>query len=142
MGADGENSNPPIGYQAILALVCVELVFAFGVGLTCVIFSFNMLRALRGSDGDSLGVGELPPPPPTKRNAKQAAQAHSSASSGALVRTASATSTLTAAAAGAGGGATKAQAILIGGNHKHDYDTFISEDEEMDTEVLIERTKI
>ena len=51
---------PPIGYDAILAVVIVELVFAFGIGISCIVFSFNLFRELNNSDVDVSPVGDLP----------------------------------------------------------------------------------
>ncbi len=58
----------PIAYNAILALVVVEVVFAFSVGIICIIFSFNLLRALKETPSeqmDRLSIGNLPPSRPT-----------------------------------------------------------------------------
>lgn len=52
----------PIGYDAVLVVVLIELIFAFGIGISCIIFSFNMYRevSLSGDKMDTLPVGELP----------------------------------------------------------------------------------
>ena len=52
----------PIGYDAVLVVVLIELIFAFGIGISCIIFSFNMYRevSLNGDKMDALPVGELP----------------------------------------------------------------------------------
>ena len=39
-------SHSPLNYDAIFIVVIIELVFAFSVGITCIIFSFNLLREL------------------------------------------------------------------------------------------------
>lgn len=54
--------SSPIGYDAILAIVIIELLFAFSVGLACIIFSFNLLRALKESEEDysRSKIGTLP----------------------------------------------------------------------------------
>lgn len=39
-----------IGYAAILSIVIVELVFAFSVGVICIVFSLNLFRALKESE--------------------------------------------------------------------------------------------
>ena len=57
---------PTLGYDAVLAIVIVELVFAFSVGLVCVIFSLNLFLSLKDSQ-DSVSLqhliaGELPRP--------------------------------------------------------------------------------
>lgn len=51
-----------IRYDAILAIVIVELIFAFSVGVVCIIFSFNLLRALKESAAEysDLPIGDLP----------------------------------------------------------------------------------
>lgn len=55
-------ASSPIAYNAILAMVVIELVFAFSVGLTCVIFSFNLLRTLKAPDAmENIPNGNLPP---------------------------------------------------------------------------------
>ena len=51
---------PPIGYDAVLAVVIVELVFAFGIGISCIVFSFNLFRELNNCDVDVSPVGDLP----------------------------------------------------------------------------------
>lgn len=54
------HSHSPLGYDTLLVIVIVELFIAFSVGIICVIFSFNLFRAL--SDFDSnLAIGDLPP---------------------------------------------------------------------------------
>lgn len=50
----------PIGYEAILAVVIIELVFAFSVGLVCVVFSFNLFFALKDSPDTEVQSGNLP----------------------------------------------------------------------------------
>ncbi len=51
-----------IGYDAILAIVIAELVFAFSVGVVCIIFSFNLFRTLKESSEvyNNLPIGDLP----------------------------------------------------------------------------------
>lgn len=52
-----------ITHDVILAVVAVELLFAFSVGITCIIFSFNLLRAIKESAESeqlTLGQGDLP----------------------------------------------------------------------------------
>lgn len=39
-----------IGYHLILAVVILELIFAFFVGLSCILLSYNLFRALRATD--------------------------------------------------------------------------------------------
>ena len=51
--------HSPISYNALLVLVAVELVFAFSVGIICVIFSFNLFRALSDLE-TALPIGDLP----------------------------------------------------------------------------------
>ena len=57
-------ARSPIGYDAIVVLVVIELIFAFGVGVTCIVFSLNMFRALNRSPEvyRSLPVGDFPLP--------------------------------------------------------------------------------
>ena len=50
-----------IGYDAILAIVIAELVFAFSVGVVCIVFSFNLFRTLKESSEVSMSTGDLPP---------------------------------------------------------------------------------
>ena len=57
---------PSLGYDAVLAIVIAELVFAFSVGLVCVIFSLNLFLSLKDSQDTSslehLTAGDLPRP--------------------------------------------------------------------------------
>ena len=46
--------SPFLSYKQILAIVIVELTFAFSVGLVCVIFSYNLLRAVQLSQTNVL----------------------------------------------------------------------------------------
>lgn len=43
-------ARSPFDYDVVLAIVIVELVFAFGVGLICIIFSYNLFRAIKESE--------------------------------------------------------------------------------------------
>ena len=55
-------ARSPLGYDTVLVLVIVELSFAFAVGLSCIIFSVNIIRALQESTSDyQLPTGDLPP---------------------------------------------------------------------------------
>ena len=47
-------------YNAIMLIVLLELLFAFGVGVVCVVFSFNMLRALYTDSSSDISAGHLP----------------------------------------------------------------------------------
>jgi hypothetical protein len=49
-------------YDTVLAIVIVELVFAFMVGIVCIIFSFNLFRTIQNSKDtmENLAVGDLP----------------------------------------------------------------------------------
>lgn len=58
------HSHAPIGYTAIYILVIVELTVAFAIGIVCIIFSVNLLRAVSDQDS-SLSMGELPRSRPT-----------------------------------------------------------------------------
>ena len=57
---------PSLGYDAVLAIVIAELVFAFSVGLICVIFSLNLFLSLKDSQDttslEDLTAGDLPRP--------------------------------------------------------------------------------
>eukprot|EP01041_Mallomonas_annulata_P007074 gene7074-14388_t len=56
-------ATSPIGYDAIFTLVVLELVFAFGVGVSCILFSINLIRALGDSPSQSyqnLSDGSFP----------------------------------------------------------------------------------
>jgi hypothetical protein len=58
------DARSPIGYDAVIVLMSIELLFAFGVGLACILFSLNIFTALRATeDNRSLHVGDLPKPP-------------------------------------------------------------------------------
>lgn len=55
----------PLTYDAVLALVIVELIFSFSVGISCIIFSCNLLRELRSRENEQeteaqFAVGDLP----------------------------------------------------------------------------------
>lgn len=68
--AVASSTAAPIAYDAILALVIIEVVFAFSVGIICIVFSFNLLRALKDvptEQMDRLSVGNLPPSRPTQQ---------------------------------------------------------------------------
>jgi hypothetical protein len=52
-------SHSPISYNTLMVIVVLELVFAFSVGIICVIFSFNLFRALSDLD-QNLPIGDLP----------------------------------------------------------------------------------
>jgi len=43
-----------------MLIVLLELLFAFGVGVVCVVFSFNMLRALYTDSRSDISEGHLP----------------------------------------------------------------------------------
>ncbi len=54
-------SASTIGYDAILAIVIAELIFAFSVGVVCIVFSFNLFRTLKHSHEDNdLSRGDIP----------------------------------------------------------------------------------
>ena len=59
-------ARSPIGYDAVVVLVGIELFFAFTVGLSCILFSLNMFRALNRSPEvyRSLPIGDFPLPLP------------------------------------------------------------------------------
>jgi hypothetical protein len=57
-------TDKSIAYHAILAVVITEVVFAFSVGIICIVFSFNLFRTLKETPSEeinSLPVGSLPP---------------------------------------------------------------------------------
>lgn len=58
------SSSSPVAYDIILIIVILELIFAFSVGVACILFSFNLILTLKESSSemmDSLAVGDLPP---------------------------------------------------------------------------------
>jgi hypothetical protein len=50
------------GYDTILTIVIVEVIFAFVIGVVCILLSFNLFRALKDSPESYTGlpVGEFP----------------------------------------------------------------------------------
>mmetsp|Transcript_18415 Transcript_18415/g.40963 ORF Transcript_18415/g.40963 Transcript_18415/m.40963 type:complete len:144 (-) Transcript_18415:26-457(-) len=46
------------GYDVILAIVIIEVIFAFSIGVVCILLSFNLFRALKDSPNGA--VGEFP----------------------------------------------------------------------------------
>ena len=50
------------GYELILTIVIVEVIFSFVIGVVCIILSFNLFRALKDSPNVYTGmpVGEFP----------------------------------------------------------------------------------
>lgn len=50
------------GYNVILTIVIVEVIFAFMIGVVCILLSFNLFRALKDSPDTYTGlpVGEFP----------------------------------------------------------------------------------
>jgi len=51
----------PLGYDAVLAVVVVELVVAFAIGISCILFSFNLFRELSNDELEvDLRGGDLP----------------------------------------------------------------------------------
>lgn len=42
--------QPSIGYTSVLIIVIIELTFAFGVGVGCILFSFNLLRSVYSAE--------------------------------------------------------------------------------------------
>jgi hypothetical protein len=52
---------PTLGYDAVLAVVVVELVVAFAIGISCILFSFNLFRELSSDELEvDLRGGDLP----------------------------------------------------------------------------------
>eukprot|EP00903_Cladosiphon_okamuranus_P016301 g15033.t1 len=47
---DGGNDFPPITHATLFVLVAVELAFSFAMGVSCLIFSVNLVRKLREED--------------------------------------------------------------------------------------------
>ncbi len=39
-----------LSYDAVLVIVIIELVFAFSIGIVCILFSYNLYRAIKLSD--------------------------------------------------------------------------------------------
>lgn len=39
-----------ISYDTVLVIVIIELVFAFSIGLICILFSYNLFRAIKESE--------------------------------------------------------------------------------------------
>lgn len=54
-------ATSPIAYNTILVIVIIELIFAFTIGVVCVLFSFNLLRALKDASPETLTSGNFPP---------------------------------------------------------------------------------
>jgi hypothetical protein len=54
------HTHSPIGKEAIYILVIVEVAVAFSIGILCIIFSCNLLRAVTDSDPSNLTSGQLP----------------------------------------------------------------------------------
>jgi hypothetical protein len=57
-------SSSPVAYDIILAVVILELIFAFSVGLVCIVFSFNLIVALKDTSNEAISTlpeGDLPP---------------------------------------------------------------------------------
>ena len=49
-GADPQTTSPPISHALTFALMVVELVIAFGIGVSCFVFSMNLIRRLQKQD--------------------------------------------------------------------------------------------
>lgn len=63
-GLSAVEAASPVAYNTILVIVVLELLFAFSIGVICILFSFNLLRALKDSPSEvlhSMSAGELPP---------------------------------------------------------------------------------
>lgn len=60
-GATKASSASPVAYNTILVIVSIELIFAFMIGVVCILFSFNLLRALKDASPETLSAGDLPP---------------------------------------------------------------------------------
>lgn len=56
-----EASASPVAYNTILVIVSIELIFAFAIAFICILFSFNLLRALKDASPETLSIGDLPP---------------------------------------------------------------------------------
>ena len=62
--SDSEKSKAnSAAYDTVLTIVVLELAFAFGVGLTCIVFSLNLVRSMQDAKDvlDYLPDGDLPP---------------------------------------------------------------------------------
>jgi hypothetical protein len=54
----------PVAYNTILVIVILELIIALIIAVVCILFSLNLLRALKDSSPDilhSMSSGDLPP---------------------------------------------------------------------------------
>ena len=60
LGSAVATSN--VQYNIVLTIVIVELIFAFSIGIICIMFSVNLYRALKDSDGKVVD-GNLPNSP-------------------------------------------------------------------------------
>ena len=60
-GVANASSASPVAYNTILVIVSIELIFAFMIGVVCILFSFNLLRALKDASPETLSAGDLPP---------------------------------------------------------------------------------
>mmetsp|Transcript_14321 Transcript_14321/g.21445 ORF Transcript_14321/g.21445 Transcript_14321/m.21445 type:complete len:157 (+) Transcript_14321:58-528(+) len=57
------SAETTLGYATVLIIVIVELTFAFGVGLGCILFSFNLVRSVYGADAEQtagISAGQFP----------------------------------------------------------------------------------
>ena len=50
-----------MGDQFVLTVVIIELAFVFGIGITCILFSLNLVKSLREAD-HVVASGLYPPP--------------------------------------------------------------------------------
>jgi uncharacterized membrane protein YgcG len=74
--ADESSEEKGVAYDTVLAIVVLELMFAFGVGIVCVVFSLNLVRSMKDAREvlDYLPDGELPPNMRSKLYKTQQAQ--------------------------------------------------------------------
>mmetsp|Transcript_2942 Transcript_2942/g.11925 ORF Transcript_2942/g.11925 Transcript_2942/m.11925 type:complete len:627 (-) Transcript_2942:169-2049(-) len=60
-GANTRTDSPPISHELTFTLMVIELVIAFGIGVTCFVFSTNLIRRLQKSEKEipfALGEGD------------------------------------------------------------------------------------
>lgn len=43
-----------LSYDAVLTIVIIELVLSFSIGVTCILFSYNLFRAIKDSENENL----------------------------------------------------------------------------------------
>lgn len=46
------NAQSTLSYDAVLTIVIIELVLSFSIGVICILFSYNLFRAIKDSEND------------------------------------------------------------------------------------------